>query len=77
MIQYTRLVQVIDNKVVEEFHGICPEAVEMLGRYDVPVFVTAGSANPIAEETFKKHNVKEYVVCYNHLYIVNGIFRTY
>lgn len=72
-----RLVQVIDNKVVEEFHGICPEAVEMLGRYDVPVFVTAGSANPIAEETFKKHNVKEYVVCYNHLYIVNGIFRTY
>ena len=71
------LVQVIDNKMKEEFHGVHPETPDMLGHYDVPVFVTAGSANPVAEETFKKYKVEKYVICYLNLYILNGIHKTY
>lgn len=71
------LVQVIDNKMKKAFHGIYPETADMLGRCSVPVFVTAGSANPVAEETFKKQGVEKYVICYGNLYIVNGVHKTY
>ena len=71
------LVQVIDNKVREAFHGVLPESADALEKCEVPVFVTAGSANPVAEETFQKYHVTKYVICYGNLYIVDGIHKTY
>lgn len=71
------LAQVIDAKKTEVFHGVYPQAVNSLANCDIPVFVTAGSANPVAEGVFKEYNVKQYVICYGSLYIVNGVHKTY
>ena len=71
------LSKMIDMSAGKKFHGIVAERTDMLNDCVIPVFVTAGSANPVAEDTFKKYGVKEYVICYNHLYIVNGEKKTY
>lgn len=72
-----KLVQVIDKKVKDEWHGIMPQTQESLENCKVPVFVTAGTINPIAREVFDKYNVRKYVVCYGNLYIVDGALKTY
>ena len=71
------LAKVIDNKNFKKFHGIIPETEDKLEQCSIPVFVTAGSVNPIAERVFKKYGVKKYVICYNNLYIVDGVHKTY
>ena len=71
------LSQVIDIKVQKAFHGISPKRIDALKGCKAPVFVTAGSANDMAKEIFIKYNVSRYVICYNNLYIVDGIHKIY
>jgi len=69
-----KMIDIVENK---EFHGIKTKKLEDLSDCVAPVFVTAGSANPIAEEVFRKYNVKNYVICYNNMYIVDGDMQAY
>lgn len=71
------LSNVIDNREEREFHGVLTQKQEKLKDIDIPVFVTAGSANPVAERVFKEYNVAKYVICYNNLYIVDGVKKSY
>ena len=64
--------KVIDSIKNDLFHGIQPETPEGLENCKSVVFVTAGSVNPIAVQVFKRYDVKNYVICYNGRYIVNG-----
>lgn len=64
--------KVIDIARKDTFHGIQPEPVENIGECSSVVFVTAGSANSIAREVFKKYGITDYVICYNGMYVVNG-----
>lgn len=64
---------VIDNSVKNDYHEVKVQKQDgLINCSDIPVFVTAGSINPIAENAFKTYGVKKYVVCYGGLYIVNG-----
>lgn len=69
--------QVIDMFKTEEFHGVMSERVEGLSACRSVVFVTVGSANSVAVETFRKFHVDDYVICYNGKYVVNGIEYSY
>lgn len=71
------LEKVIDNKAQKEFHGVLPQTEAALEGFQSVVFVTAGSANPVAEEVFKRYRVKKYVICYGNLYIVDGSRKNY
>ncbi len=68
---------VIDNGNIIEFHGISVQKQDGLMQIDMPVFVTAGSVNPVAEKVFNQCGVTKYVICYNNLYIEDGIKRSY
>lgn len=54
------------------FHGIATSSLDALEKDTDVVFVTAGSANPVAEQTFSNYKVKHYVICYGGLYIIDG-----
>lgn len=69
--------KVIDISRKNEFHGVLPEPMDGLSECNSVVFVTAGSANSIAVDVFKKYEIKEYVICYNGMYFVNGIKYSY
>lgn len=71
------LAKVIDNNACTAFHGVFPERENCLEDFTAPVFVTAGSANPVAEKVFKKYHVQKYVICYNNLYVVDGTCKSY
>lgn len=71
------LAKVIDNKACTTFHGVFSERENCLEDFTAPVFVTAGSANPVAEKVFKKYHVQKYVICYNNLYVVDGTCKSY
>ncbi len=68
---------VIDAKRTDSFHGIKPKTIDKIENCKSVIFVTAGSANPVAIDIFKKYNIKNYVICYNGKYIVNGEENTY
>lgn len=69
---------IIDISSRDIFYGHVPIGVEGLeGKSDIPVFVTAGAANTMAIEQFRIYGIKKYVMCYNGLYIVDGIQKTY
>lgn len=71
--------RVFDKACRTVFHGIMPEALSGLNECtdEEVVFVTAGSVNPVADDTLKKAGVKNYVICYGNLYIVNGVELSY
>ena len=73
------LSNVIDNGKMREFHGRFTQNQEELRNVmaDTPVFVTAGSANPVAEKVFRKYGVSKYVICYGNLYIEDGKNKSY
>ncbi|MBO5472331.1 MAG: polysaccharide pyruvyl transferase family protein [Lachnospiraceae bacterium] len=72
-----RLDKVIDIARTDAFHGVQPQKLEGIQQCKSVVFVTAGSANSVAIEVFKKYNISNYVVCYNGMYIVNGVEYSY
>lgn len=69
--------KVIDISRTEVFHGVFPKSLEAFQECTSVVFVTAGSANSTAIDVFKKYKIKNYVICYNGMYLVNGIKYSY
>ena len=69
---------IIDISAEKEFHGYMPVKVDRLIECgNSPVFVTAGAANTMAVRMFEKYNIKKFVMCYNGLYVVDGVQKTY
>ena len=69
---------IIDIFSKEAFYRYDPVDEKVLAeKKDTVVFVTAGAANIMALETFKKYDIKHFVICYNGMYIVDGIEKEY
>ena len=68
---------VFDISNRNEFHGIMPQPLEQLQGSSSVVFVTAGSANSVALEVFEKYGIKDYVICYNGMYVISGVRYSY
>lgn len=69
--------QVIDMNRKDSFHGVMPTTMEILCACRSVVLVTAGSANSVARKIFGEYGITEYVICYNGMYVVNGVEYSY
>lgn len=69
--------RVFDISNRNEFHGIVPQPIEKLCGCNSVVFVTAGSANSVAVEIFKQYGIRDYVICYNGMYVISGVEYSY
>ena len=68
-----KLLTVIDMFRKIKFHGIeSSNTFEQERLKNAVVLVTAGAANPIAEEYFSKYKIKRHCVCYNGFHVEDG-----